>query len=137
LHVDSNEKEVWPADRDLRPTANPVLNRKVSRSMSEPTQNGRHFFTGLGTIAIMPALAVSARASEQSPTYCGTHITTDRDRRAVLDVLITRTRAVNTGDEALCELPLLDQKVPYLRPWRHTAAVVRAAFSEHSGLRQL
>jgi len=81
--------------------------------MSAPIQNRRPFFKGLGSVAIVLALAVSACASEQSPTYIGTHITTDQDRQAILDVLNTYTRAVNTGDQALFESQLLDQKIPF------------------------
>ena len=81
--------------------------------MSAPIQNRGNFFNAPGSAAIVLSLAVSACASEQSPTYIGTHLTSDQDRKAILDVLRTYTRAVNTGDQALFESQLLDEKIPF------------------------
>ncbi|WP_242137850.1 nuclear transport factor 2 family protein [Sphingomonas sp. TREG-RG-20F-R18-01] len=81
--------------------------------MSAPIRTWQQFCRGLSSVAIVLAFSASARASEHAPTYVGTHITTQEDRQAILDVLSTYTRAVNAGDEALFESQLLDQQIRF------------------------
>lgn len=72
------------------------------------------YVKGLVSAATLLAFSTSVLAAEHPPTYVGTHLTTQNDRPAILDVLRTYTRSVNTGDQALVESQLLDEKIAFL-----------------------